>query len=98
MGLTHFLRGYRQAYSLDPAWLKEIPAFLKLRELELYAVVFRDFDIKDTEHWSLESFKRIRDFDINHSSHLWIANFMKNRKTNIEQDLPFIDYDFESLQ
>ena len=96
--LTHFLRGYRQAYSLDSTWLKEIPAFLKLRELELYAVVHRDFDIKDIEHWSLESFKRIQDFDVNSGNHMWIANFMRNRKSNIEQDLPFIDFDFESLE
>jgi Ser/Thr protein kinase RdoA (MazF antagonist) len=31
--MTHFLRGYRQAYPLDNKWLKEIPHFLKLREL-----------------------------------------------------------------
>src|SRR5258706_1375813 len=95
--LTHFLRGYRQAYSLDPVWLKEIPIFLKLRELELYAVVHRDFDIKDVKHWSLESFQRIQDFDIKNSGHMWIANFMRDRKTRIEQDLPFIDFDFESF-
>jgi len=76
--LTHFLRGYRQAYSLDPAWLKEIPAFLKLRELELYAVVHRDFDISHIDDW-------------------WIARFMRDRKARIEQDRPFIDFDFESL-
>ncbi len=95
--MTHFLRGYRQAYTLDDAWLKEIPHFLKLRELELYAVVHRDFEIKDVEHWSLESFKQIRGFDVDNSGHMWIANFMRDRKTNIEQDLPFIDFDFESL-
>src|SRR6185503_18451404 len=37
--MPHFLRGYRRAYTLDLRWLKEIPVFLKLRELELYAVV-----------------------------------------------------------
>ena len=95
--MTHFLKGYRQAYTLDSVWLKEIPAFLKLRELELYAVVFRDFDIKDIEHWSVESFIRCRDFDVNNGNHMWIANFMHNRKMRIEQDLPFIDFDFESL-
>ncbi|HEX9332551.1 MAG TPA: phosphotransferase [Anaerolineales bacterium] len=95
--MTHFLRGYRQAYTLDKDWLKEIPTFLKLRELELYAVVHRDFDIQGVEHWSLESFQRIQGFDINNSGHRWIANFMRNRKTNIEQDLPFIDFDFEAL-
>jgi Ser/Thr protein kinase RdoA (MazF antagonist) len=95
--MTHFLRGYRQAYPLDNHWLKEIPHFLKLRELELYAVVFRDFDIRDIEYWSLESFQRIPGFDVDNSGHMWIANFMRDRKTNIEQDRPFIDFDFERL-
>ncbi|MEP6894888.1 MAG: phosphotransferase [Chloroflexota bacterium] len=95
--MTHFLRGYRQAYTLDSSWLKEMPAFLKLRELELYAVVHRDFDIHAVEHWSLESFKRIAGFDPTSGNDMWIANFMRNRKMNIEQGLPFIDFDFESL-
>jgi amicoumacin kinase len=95
--MTHFLRGYRQAYPLDNKWLKEIPHFLKLRELELYAVVFRDFDIQDVEHWSLEGFQRAPGFDASNSGHMWIANFMRDRKMNIEQDLPFIDFDFERL-
>lgn len=95
--MRHFLRGYRQAYTLSPTWLKEIPAFLKLRELELYAVVHRDFQIDGVEHWSLESFKKTPGFDVNSDGHMWIANFMKDRKTRIEQGLPFIDYDFESL-
>ena len=95
--MIHFLRGYRQAYTLSPTWLKEIPTFLKLRELELYAVVHRDFQINGVEHWSLESFKQIPGFDVNSNGHMWIANFMQDRKIRIEQDLPFIDYDFESL-
>ena len=95
--MTHFLRGYRQAYTLEPVWLKEIPTFLKLRELELYAVVHRDFEIRGVEHWSLDKFMLIRDFDVDNSGHMWIANFMKNRRTNLEQDRPFIDFDFESL-
>ena len=95
--MTHFLRGYRQAYTLDDNWLKEIPHFLKLRELELYAVVHRDFEIDGVEHWSLDSFKRIPHFDVDNSGHIWIANFMHNRKTDIEQGRPFIDFDFESL-
>ena len=76
--MTHFLRGYRQAYSLDSNWLKEIPAFLKLRELELYAVVHRDFDVNNIDH-------------------SWLANFMRDRKYRIDQGLPFIEFDFESL-
>lgn len=76
--MTHFLRGYRQAYSLDSKWFKEIPAFLKLRELELYAVVHRDFDV-------------------NNINDAWIANFMHDRKSRIDQGMPFIEFDFESL-
>jgi len=96
--LTHFLRGYRSAYNLPAEWLKTIPAFLKLRELELYAVVHRDFQIDGIEHWSREQFHRSPGFDLNNSGHLWIADFMHNRKSRIEQGLPFIEYDFESLR
>ncbi|MBL8103477.1 MAG: hypothetical protein JNM02_13160, partial [Anaerolineales bacterium] len=95
--MLHFLRGYRRAYALEPAWLKEIPTFLKLRELELYAVVHRDFDIAGINHNSLENFVRAPGFDAGNSGHMWIANFMHNRKSRIEQDLPFIEFDFESL-
>lgn len=40
-----FLRSYRQENRLDPAWLKELPNFLKLREIDLFAQIlfyFRD--------------------------------------------------------
>lgn len=43
----HFLRGYRQENTLEPIWLAEIPWFLKLREIELYAVIHRSFDVSD---------------------------------------------------
>jgi Ser/Thr protein kinase RdoA (MazF antagonist) len=76
--MSHFLRGYRQACPLDTAWLKEIPAFLKIREIELYAVMFRDFGVGDIDDE-------------------WCARFMQNRKSRIEQDLPFIDFDFDTL-
>jgi amicoumacin kinase len=39
--LIPFLHGYRRENRLDPAWLKEIPYFLKLREIDLYAVIHR---------------------------------------------------------
>ena len=44
--MTDFLRGYRQVYRLEPRWLAEIPVFLKMRELELYAVIHRDFNVQ----------------------------------------------------
>ena len=95
--MVHFLRGYSHAFTVDRAWLKEIPTFLKLRELELYAVVHRDFNITGIDHNSLEEFVRIPGFDPDNSGHMWIASFMHRRKQRIEQGLPFIEFDFESL-
>ena len=39
--LPTFLRSYRLENRLAPAWLKEIPYFLKLREIDLYALIHR---------------------------------------------------------
>jgi len=50
--LPRFLSGYRQEYDLDSAWLSEIPHFLKLREIDLYAVIHRSFDVDNlTDKW-----------------------------------------------
>ena len=76
--MSHFLRGYVQAFPLDFAWLKEIPNFLKIREIELYAIMYRDFDVENIDDE-------------------WCARFMHNRKSKIENDVPFIDFDFDSL-
>jgi Ser/Thr protein kinase RdoA (MazF antagonist) len=73
--LPPFLDGYRSASPLDDAWLAEIPAFLKLRELELYAVMHRDFDVTAIDD-------------------PWCADFMRGRKARIENDTPFLDFDF----
>ena len=76
--MTHFLQGYGRTCPLDPAWLKEIPVFLTLREIELYAVIHRDFDVEQIDD-------------------AWCARYMRDRKAKIEQAVPFIDFDFESL-
>jgi len=47
--LKHFLEGYRQEYRLDPAWLETIPMFLKMREIDLYGVIHRSFDVNNLE-------------------------------------------------
>jgi Ser/Thr protein kinase RdoA (MazF antagonist) len=39
----HFLCGYSKENSLDPKWLAEIPQFLKLREIDLYAQILFSF-------------------------------------------------------
>jgi Ser/Thr protein kinase RdoA (MazF antagonist) len=76
--MTRFLKGYQQAHPLDPKWLKEIPTFLKVREIEMYAVIHRDFDVSNIDNW-------------------WCERFMRDRKSRIEQNVPYIDFDFESL-
>ena len=69
-----FMDGYRQENHLDPIWLKEIPYFLKLREMDLYIIIHRSFDI--------------------HNLGPWEASFMDQRKERLENDVPFIDMDF----
>jgi Ser/Thr protein kinase RdoA (MazF antagonist) len=50
--LPRFLRGYARENTLDVMWLSEIPHFLKLREIDLYAVIHRSFDVADlTDPW-----------------------------------------------
>ena len=50
--MTHFLAGYAKENRLDPKWLKEIPHFLKIREIDLYAVIHRSFDVNNiTDSW-----------------------------------------------
>lgn len=47
-----FWRGYQQENDLDPAWLAEMPAFFKLREIDLYALIHRSFDVDNlTDNW-----------------------------------------------
>ena len=41
--MRHLLAGYRREIDLDGFWLAEIPNFLKLREIDLYSVILREF-------------------------------------------------------
>jgi amicoumacin kinase len=75
-----FLSGYREKNRLDPVWLKELPHFLKLREIDLFAQIL--FSFPD------ESYKEVP----------WPAWYMNGRKEKIESGLPFIDYDWASLE
>jgi Ser/Thr protein kinase RdoA (MazF antagonist) len=76
--MPHFLRGYRRENRLDPIWLKELPHFLKLREIELYAVIHRSFDVDQIDN-------------------PWCARFMDGRRPRIENDVPYVALDFETL-
>lgn len=48
--MTNFLRGYGLENELNHEWLREIPSFLKLREIDLYAVIHRSFDVENIDH------------------------------------------------
>ena len=64
--MAHFLQGYRQANYLDLQWLVEIPHFLKLREIDLYAVIHRSFDVNNIDNWWADRFMRDRKYKIEH--------------------------------
>lgn len=81
--LGHFMRGYRQESTPGEWWLRELPAFMKIREIELYAVMFREFDIADG--------------DLSKIDDAWCAAYMRGRKGLIEGDVPYLDVDFETL-
>jgi Ser/Thr protein kinase RdoA (MazF antagonist) len=44
--MPDFLRGYSQENKLNPIWLKEIPYFLKLREIDLFAIIHFSFGLE----------------------------------------------------
>ena len=50
--MPYFLRGYSQENRLDPVWLVELPNFLKLREIDLYAIIHFSFDLEtENDPW-----------------------------------------------
>jgi Ser/Thr protein kinase RdoA (MazF antagonist) len=58
--LKDFLSGYSQETDLDSAWIKEIPYFLKLREIDLYAVIHRSFDVENIDNAWVAGYMRNR--------------------------------------
>ena len=47
--MFHFIKGYKRENQIKSEWLKEIPHFFKLREIDLYAVIHRSFDVKNLD-------------------------------------------------
>jgi amicoumacin kinase len=47
----HFAQGYRQERVLDPSWVARLPTFLKLLEINIYALVHAQYDPADTTSW-----------------------------------------------
>lgn len=76
--MQHFMRGYRKENGMEADRLQVIPHFLKLREIDLYAIIHRSFDVNKLDD-------------------PWCERYMKGRKQRIENGVPYIDFDFESL-
>ena len=47
--LSGFLPGYFSEYKLESQWFQEIPLFMKRREIDLYAVIHRSFDVENLD-------------------------------------------------
>jgi Ser/Thr protein kinase RdoA (MazF antagonist) len=49
--LTSYLSGYRQENDLSTFWLSQIPRFLKLKELCIYATLINHPEIDQPDTW-----------------------------------------------
>lgn len=49
--LSHFFKGYREENLLHPDTVEQIPIFLKLREIFLYSLFMRKWDLNNLEDW-----------------------------------------------
>ena len=47
--LKYFLQGYRQENQIGENWMAQLPDFLKLREIDLYAIIKRDMSQAEIE-------------------------------------------------
>jgi Ser/Thr protein kinase RdoA (MazF antagonist) len=43
--MPHFLRGYQRENQFQSTWLRQLPYWLKLREIDLYSAIYRSFDV-----------------------------------------------------
>ena len=47
----NFMKGYRSENLLDPKWLREIPYFLRFREVDLYMAILRSGELEELGAW-----------------------------------------------
>lgn len=74
--MNHFMKGYILEHSLDEYWIKQIPLFLKLRELIVYIGSFRNWD-------GDESFSS--------SNNQWFKDWIAESKQRIENEIPIVN-------
>jgi amicoumacin kinase len=49
--LAAFWSGYTAEHNLAPSWLKHMPLFLRLREIDLYMLIHRSMDLNQLDPW-----------------------------------------------
>jgi Ser/Thr protein kinase RdoA (MazF antagonist) len=76
--LPHFLRGYAAESTPDPVWAALIPDFMKMREIDLYAIIMRSYGIAPDEAEEIP--------------HEWTRRFMQGRQGRIAAGTPFLNY------
>lgn len=55
------LEGYSRHMVLDEEWLSSIPAFVRLRRIEIFAWVHKLLDMDDLSNWERRAMRRIRE-------------------------------------
>ncbi|MBS4220521.1 phosphotransferase [Bacillus sp. FJAT-49711] len=58
--MEHFLKGYKEQSYFDEKWLKQIPIFLLLREIIVYAGCYRSWDFSTLHQWNIDWLKESR--------------------------------------
>jgi len=81
--MTCFLEGYTRENRLDPRWLETIPMFLKMRQIDLYALLHRSNDVDN--------------LDPTDGNDTWCLDFLNRNRPRIMNDVPVVDYDFRRL-
>lgn len=56
--MSEYMEGYSQEHTLDSYWLKQMPYFLRLRQLILYTALYRGADMSKLSPWG----QRFMDF------------------------------------
>ncbi len=56
----HFMRGYGLENALDPSWLSQLSHFLRLREMNLYLVFHKKWDLDSLQEWQADRLKEFK--------------------------------------
>lgn len=74
--MHYFMLGYNKENTLEDYWLKQIPHFLKLRELIVYIGAFRNFEGDET---------------FNASDNEWFKQWIRESRDRLENNMPIVD-------